>query len=250
MAKIGAHGRRRRSRRYDPDMKTIALITLVAACAAQPGDDYPIQPGGGNPVASGGPGGMATVAGRACIVTDPRALGACSSSSAAGLTVTLGGAAATTAADGSFTLPAASDASAMVGVTGAGIMPTQMVASAAMSIPVLRADLFSQMMAANGITLEAGSGSILGSVLRGTAPATGIAVTSTPSPAFGPLFDGTTPTAWTLDATGARGVVWIPGVAVGPTQLTFRDLASSGETTVDGVQVVNGGITILDAVLP
>jgi hypothetical protein len=75
-------------------------------------------------------------------------------------------------------------------------------------------------------------------------------VTSTPSPAFGPLFDGSTPTSWALDGTGARGVWWIPGVAAGTARVTLRDLATSGETTVDGVQVVNGGITIMDAILP
>ena len=47
-----------------------------------------------------------------------------------------------------------------------------------------------------------------------------------------------------------RGVIWVPGVALGPTQLTFDDVATSGSTTVDGVRVIDGGITIMSAVLP
>jgi hypothetical protein len=227
-------------------MKTLALLMVVAGCAPAGGDDTPVQPTHGPvlPVAGN------SITGRVCVVTDPRNLGACSTTTAAGLAVTLAGAETTTGVDGTFSLPIPTAANAMLAVSGPGVMPTQMLTSSVNAIPVLKADLFSQMMAANGITLSSGSGSILGTVVRGGVPVSGITVTSTPSPAFGPLFDGSTPTAFQLNATGARGVVWVPGVTAGPVQLTFRDLASSGETTVDGVQVVDGGITIMDAVLP
>jgi hypothetical protein len=227
-------------------MKSLVLIMLVAGCSMSERDDYPVQPSAGPLPGSTGGG----VAGRLCVVADPRDLTTCVPMAAGGLAVTLAGAATTTAADGSFTIPALPPNGAMVGVSGPGVVPTQMALSPAMTIPVLKADLFSQMMAANGIALESGSGSILGTVTRAGAPVTGATVSSTPAAAFGPLFDGTTPTAWRLDVTGARGVIWLPGVAAGPTQLTFRDLASSGATTVDGVQVVDGGITITDVVLP
>jgi len=70
-------------------------------------------------------------------------------------------------------------------------------------------------------------------------------VTSLPSSPFGPFYDG--PHAFTRDRTGARGVFFVPGLAAGTTQLTFRDLATSGETIVNGVTVRSGGITILDS---
>lgn len=227
-------------------MKRLALLLVVTGCAADAGDDFPLLTGG--PVLPA-PGQSGVVAGRICVVTDPRNLTGCATSGADGLTVSLAGSTTTTNADGSFQLVAPATASE-VSVTGAGIVPTQISMASAASIPVLRADLFSQMLAANGITPASGSGSILGTVVRGGVPQPGVTVTVTPPPAFAPRFDGATPTAFTLDATGARGVIWIPGVALGPTQLTFRDLATSGETTVNGVQVVNGGITIMDAVLP
>lgn len=234
-------------------MKSLALIALLASCTSQAGDDdYPIQPGSNPAPTSTTDTGQVT--GQVCVVSDARDLGTCDPGAGAGLTVTAGAQTITTDANGGFSIPAASDGGlpSTVTVTGAGLVPTSIATSAdsIRGIPVLRAELFSQMLAANGVTLAPGSGSILGSVARGGSPATGVMVTSTPSPAFGPLFDGTTPTAWTLDGTGARGVVWIPGVAAGPTNLTFRDLATSGETSVDGVQVINGGITIMDAILP
>jgi hypothetical protein len=238
-------------------MKVLALMTLLAGCSTQ-ADDYPIQSGGGVTPPSISDTGM--VKGQACVVADPRDLTSCATTGASGLTVRLGDQIATTDASGSFELAAPAttgsgtgSSPAMLGVTGAGVVPTQLAlptTSGTTTIPLLKADLFAQMMAANGVTLSSGSGSILGTVARGGLPVTGATVSSTPSPAFGPLFDGSTPTSWTLDGTGARGVWWIPGVAAGPTQLTFRDLATSSETTVDGVQVINGGITIMDAILP
>jgi len=222
------------------------LILVAAGCAADAGDDFPLLTDDNSLPA---PGHSGVLTGRICVISDPRDLTGCAASGGGGLTVSLAGSTATTSADDSFQLVAPASASA-ISVNGAGIVPTQISMSSATSIPVLRADLFAQMMAANGITPSSGSGSILGTVVRGGVPAPGVTVSVTPTPAFPPMFDGATATAFTLNATGARGVVWIPGVALGPTQLTFRDLATSGETTVDGVQVVNGGITIMDAVLP
>jgi hypothetical protein len=227
-------------------MKTLALILVITGCAADAGDDFPLLTGEGSLPAAGQSG---VVSGRICVINDPRNLTACAASGADGLTVTLAGSAATTGSDGTFQLVAPATASP-VSVTGADIVPTQIAMSSVASIPVLRAELFARMMAANGITPSTGSGSILGTVVRGGVPAPGVSVSVTPQPAFAPLFDGASPTAFSLDATGARGVIWVPGVALGPTQLTFRDVATSGETTVGGVQVVDGGITILDTVLP
>lgn len=236
-------------------MKILASIALLAGCSTEAPDGYPVQPGPAVAPPVTNDSGM--VKGRVCVINDPRDLTGCATSDAGGMSVRLADQMVSTSPNGSFAIPAptagTSPTPAMLGITGPGMVPTQIavpVSGGAMSVPLLKADLFAQMMAANGIALSSGSGSILGRVTRGGMPVTGATASSTPSPAFGPLFDGSTPTSWTLDGTGARGVVWIPGVAAGPTQLTFRDLATSGETTVDGVQVINGGITIMDAILP
>jgi hypothetical protein len=232
-------------------MKALASILSalwIAGCAAQPADDYPIRPQGIPPIAGGTSNG---IGGRVCVIADPRDLTTCSADAAGGLNVTMNGTTTTTTADGSFSISPAAGGVSLLGVTGPGMVPTHEVFTPGNLVPVLRADVFSEMLAVNGATQRFGSGSILGTMSSAGLPASGVTVTSTPASAFGPFFAGSTPTTWTLDPSGGgSGVVWIPGLAVGPTQLTFRDLATSGETTVDGVQVMDGGITIVNAALP
>jgi len=231
-----------------------AILACIAGCTDDT-DHLPIVPtgGGGTLVAPGTqvtPGGLPVIVGRVCLLADPRILNGCAITGAGGFVVALGSSSGVTSADGTFRVPVPTSPAPIFTVTGAGIVPVSQPIAAVNTIPVMTQDLFGQVLAANGITLTQGSGSILASVVdRGGNPVIGATATSTPSPAFGPFFDGTTPTAWTLNGTGARGVVLFPGVVSGPASTTF-DLGSTGESTVDGIQVVDGGITIVDAVLP
>ena len=236
-------------------MRILALLVLVGC--TDTGPDYPIITQGGAP-----PGGQGTtptfIIGRVCVLTDPRNFASCITVGAGSLTVTVGNQVTTTAQDGSFTINVPTTGTGpgsaftpTITVTGVGIIPSSQTVSPNALVPVLREDLFSRILAANGITLTPGSGSIMAAVVRGGVPVGGVTATSTPSPAFGPFFDGTTPTAWTLDATGAQGIVFFPGFNVGgPVNLTFTDLATSTETTVGGVQVINGGLTFVEGNLP
>ena len=243
----------------------LAVAATSAACTNAGEDNLPVNPGGGpfGPVTgkvvvggggSGSGSGTALVRGRVCVIqNDAAALGDCATSGAGGLTVALGGATTTTADDGTFAMPAPQGTNLTFDVTGAGIVPSTRAFSPGNVIPAMNQQLFDQVLAANGIVLTPGSGSIFASVVdRGGQPLRGVTVTSTPSPAFGPYYDGTQPTPWTLDATGARGVIFLPGLdtTLGPTSLTFDHLGTSTETTVGGVQVVDGGITFVDTVLP
>ena len=239
-----------------------AIVACLTGCMSSE-DDLPIQPagggttniGGGGATAGGGVGGGSgsgsnSITGRACVLLDPRDLGGCASSGAGGLQVALGTSTATTAPDGTFSMQAPQGTGLSFQVSGPGVVPTSQPFAANNSIPVLTEDMFNQVLGANGIVLTPGSGSILASVVdRGGIPVAGATAMSTPSPAFGPFFDGTTPSAWTLNGTGERGVVLFPGVTAGPAALTFAN-GTGGESTVDGVQVIDGGVTIVDAVLP
>ncbi len=237
-------------------MRIPIAIALACACT-EAGNEPVITGGGGGPpqtgsaVFGGVPGGVLLVSGRVCVLADPRVFAVCTTTGAGGLVVQLGSSTAVTGATGSFSMPAPTGTNLSFTVSGPSIVTSSQPLTATNTIPVLTQDLFGQVLAANGITLTQGSGSILASIVdRGGNPVSGVTATSTPSPAFGPFFDGTTPTAFTLNATGARGVVLFPGINVGPASLTFSDLATSGETTIDGVQVVDGGITFVDTVLP
>ena len=230
-------------------MRSLAFVVL-AACTSS-GGDYPIIAQGGAPPSGAGTTPLVII-GRVCVLTDPRVLTSCIATGAQNLTVTIGNSVTTTALDGSFTINTpTSGATGTVTVTGVGVVPSSQVLAPNLLVPVVREELFSRILAANGIVLTPGSGSIVAGIERGCTPVQGATVTSTPSPAFGPFFDGTTPTAWTLDGTGAEGVAFLPGFSTGtPVNLTFNDVASSSETTVGGVGVIDGGITFVEGVLP
>jgi hypothetical protein len=229
----------------------IALALAVAGCTDDPGFDHPINvPTSGT--ATGGT-SSARVTGRVCVLADPQLLNACAIRGASGLTVVAAGATTatttTTGADGSFVLTA--PAPITVGtltVSGSTVVTSTQAIGGANVVPVMTQALFADMTLATGVTPLAGTGTILSTVVARGVPVTGAVATSTPSPAFGPFFDGTQPAPWTLNATGARGIVLFPGVVAGSASLTFR--SNDLETTVDGVQVVDGGLTFADAVLP
>ena len=230
-------------------MKRLAFFCVALAACATSGEDYPVTTQGGG---GGGGASPGTLIGRVCLVNDPRSLSTCSDTGAGGLTVAIGGTTATTTANGEFVMntPTAGNTS-MISVTGTGIVPSTQALTANAQIPVINQQLFDQMVAATGITTTAGTGSIMATVVRGREPVAGVTATATPSPAFGPFFDGTSPTAWTLNPTGTMGVVWFPGAAVNmPVNVTFTDPATQTETTVGGVQVIDGGVTFVEGVLP
>jgi len=241
------------------------LLLLLVGCTEQDGPKYDISTPSG-PGGNGSPSGSGTAArisGRVCVLADPQILDACSIKGAGGLTVAMGSATATTSADGSFTIEptpnegnggSGGTATAPFSVTGTGIVPSQraMAANGSTIIPVMSNDLYNQMVLATGITTEPDTGSVLASITTPTGfPKPGITATADPALAAGPYFDATGTSPWTLNATGARGVAYFPNIStLGPSSLTFTDPTTGGETTVDGIQVVNGGITYIDATLP
>src|SRR5689334_23274473 len=111
-------------------MKRLLLVVGLVACGNS-GDDFPVTPGGN------GPGGNhpgvdaaidtsasgANLAGRVCLVNDPR-VSTCATTGAGGLLVTLGLNTATTADDGSFQIQGTQATNAVWTVTGETIVQT------------------------------------------------------------------------------------------------------------------------------
>ena len=234
------------------------LLLLLVGCADQDGAQFDIStpsgPGAGTQ--TGGGGTSARISGRVCVLADPQILDACSIKGAGGLSVAMGAATATTSPDGSFTLePGATTNIAVtpISVTGTGVVASQTSVHGANIVPVMSNDMFNRMALATGITTESNAGAILATIdTNAGLAAQGVTATANPALAAGPFFDSTGGTSpWTLDATGARGVAFFPNVSTsGPTSLTFTDPVTAGETTIDGIQVVDGGITFVDATLP
>lgn len=233
-------------------MKRLALFaTLLAAGCTSDSSDYPVRPQDDFPVT---PGGQAVI-GRVCIASDLRDLGTCSSDSAGGLTVQLGTMETTTAADGSFSFPTPTETVTAFSVSGTGgsglqVVPTTSPFALNAFVPAIDADLYARMLSSNGIRLDSSQGSILASVTRDGLPASGISVTSQPASAFGPFYDASSPVVWGLGGTTTRGVVLVPGLTAGMVDLSFNNALGGLETNVAGVAVRNGGVTVLDTVLP
>jgi hypothetical protein len=247
-------------------MMRLAFVLAVGLAACVNEDtQFPIVTQGGNPGAGGGgTTTTTTIAGRVCLVNDPRFLTQCVTTGVDGLTVTLTTptttspvtTTTTTTANGSFviTTPTTTVATAPTTftITGPTIVPSTQTLVTGVNIPVLSQQLFDQIALANGINLNenTGTGTIIASVNRAGTPVSGVTVVATPNPAFGPFFDGTSPTGFTLNGTGAAGVSLLSGFHSGPVNLTFNDAGLGTETQVGGVQVVDGGITFVEGVLP
>ena len=229
-------------------MKSFAwpLVLVIAGCDAnETDDDFPVEPGGGDSVpVSGDP--VETFTGRICISNTISNLSQCRPNNLGGFTVALGRSAVITDANGGFELPVPALATSSFRVTGPGVVPTSTPFSQSLTVPVVDADVWARTLQSNQIFAVPNTGAILGNVVRAGNAAQNITVASTPAGQFGPFFD--TETGFGTNATGARGVFMVPGIATGTAGLTFTD-TSGLETTVAGVQVVNGGVTILDSVV-
>jgi hypothetical protein len=238
------------------------LAMLVAGCVNDD-TDFPVTTQGG-PAPNGSAAGTSTVTGHVCVVSDPRFLTQCVTTNVDGMTVTLttpttNGVATTTtttSADGTFVINApvatAATGPTVFTITGPNVVASSQPLTTTVNIPVITRNLFDQIAAANGIALTdtTGTGSIIATVTRGGIPVSGVQVAATPTSAFGPFFDGTSPTGFTLNGTGVQGVSLLSGFHSGPVNLTFTDPAFASETTVGGVQVINGGITFVEGNLP
>jgi len=241
-------------------MKTLAYVvfaTLGAGCMTDSGEEGPIITQGGPPT-MGTPVSQSSISGRLCRADDLGDLTVCSTTAdSGGMTVTLGDAAAVTAPDGSFRIdvPAGltNQLNPTFSVTGPGVVPTTFPISLPFTgdtVPIVDADLYARMMTSHGVMLAPGTGSILATVRDDAGPMAGVNVTTTPTSAFGPFFDGSTSTSWGLDGTGMRGAVWIPGLTAGTVDLSYSHIAGGLSTNVAGVSVRNGGVTIIDTTFP
>lgn len=237
----------------------LAAAAGLAGCATDTDPFPPAPPSGdqnpvpGGPVQVGGDDGMVT--GRVCLISDAWAMGNCAPAGAGGLTVTLGtgGPSAITADDGTFTLPTPTPSSSgfapMFSVTGDEIVQTNMVFGASTNVPVLATDTYDQMLASVEYQTGPSSGGILASVAVGTGALPNVSVTSTPGalPGAGPFYDTATAGVWGPSPTGAAGTIWMPGLTPGPTSLQFDNLTDNTEQLVDGIQVLDGGVTVVNA---
>ena len=236
-------------------MKLLVVLAL-AGCAAKT-DNLPIGGGGGGGGAGGGGGGGAIpdapndgggIAGRVCLVSDPRNLVGCATTGADGLTVTLGTSMATTAADGTFSIAAPLGSSLTWHVSGTNLATSVMPYTAIAQIPALTLTTYQDLLSNTGAVLSVGQGSVLARVVHAGAPLTAADATSNPAAAYPTAYDGASPSSWTSIGTGAFGTAFLAGINAGATTVS---VTPSGGTAIDDTaSVESGAITFLTFDVP
>jgi hypothetical protein len=244
----------------------LAFACVVASACATSSDHLPVQgDNGGEPPISAGAGGTGAaslvIAGRVCLLIDPRIVSACSPVGGGGLTITVGGLTTQTADNGSFSvsMPAPitvpTGPTATLTVTGTDIVPsTTLVATSAttaMLVPVMPAGLFQQVLDDENVVVPSNEGTVIATVEDATGlPVAGVAEFSAPPSAFGPFYATSNPMAFSTTATEQLGMSLFPGIPTGTADLTFDNAGFTAETTVNGVQVIANGVTFANATLP
>lgn len=231
-------------------MKAITVLLLVCAACSKDVEMYPVSPGGGGgggttfvdaavdaPVSDGGT--MTT--GRVCLINDARNPTACASTGAANLTVTLGTQAATTAADGAFTITRPAGTNLTWRVSGAGIVASAQPISIGMPIPALSQTVYETMLATNQVPSGDNTGAIIAKLTQNGVAYVGATATTTPPGNV--FYDGTSIEQWDVDSTGSFGVVWVPGLSAGTASMQI------GNASLTGIPVFANTITYVSAEL-
>ncbi|HSD88835.1 MAG TPA: hypothetical protein VLB44_15010 [Kofleriaceae bacterium] len=231
----------------------VAPLVLVMGCGRDV-EMYPVNPGGG-----GGPSGTGmadaaitidgsnTILGRVCLIADARTPTACASSGADALTVTLGSATATPAADGTFSIARPSGSGLVWRVSGTDIVGAAMEEASGTTIPAIGAALYADMTTTNSAINNNGTGAIIAQLTHGGAALVNATALPSPVPAGNVYYDGISAIVWSLDVTGSFGVVWVPGMTPGTAQLTIDGTAQG---TITGIPVFADTVTFVAAEIP
>lgn len=239
-------------------MNRILWLALALAACKSSTDNLPIGVGGGG-VGGGGGGHDAPVdtsaidggpvAGRVCLLTDPRDLVSCASTGAGGFAVTLGAASTTSADDGTFTI-IPSGSGLVWHVTGSNIQTSVMPYTAGSAqVPAMTQTMFLSVEGDTGAAIQVTEGSVFARVTSSGVALAGATASSNPQAMYNTYYDGTTVAAWKTTSTGAFGTAFIPGIAVGTASVAV--VPSGGATkTLTGIPIEDQALTFLAVSIP
>jgi hypothetical protein len=234
-------------------MKRLLLVVGLVACGNS-GDDFPITPGGNGPggthpgrdaAVDSGDGGGATITGRVCVVSDPRAL-TCAMTGAGNLLVTLGLNTALTADDGTFQIQSTAATDARWTVTGDTIVQTVEPFTADLVIPAVLADPFAEQRTANALGFTGGAGDVFVRVVQNSTPVAGATAIASDQ-MFPSLYDPASGGQWATDVTGVLGLAWLPGVPIDTQTVTVQPPAAAAPITISNVPIIEGALTFVTA---
>ena len=240
-------------------MWRLVVIVGLSACKQGMGDDFPVEPPGGTggPVgqldaATGGDGGGGdggnTIAGRVCLITDLRFLDNCAASGAGNITVTLGTKTAMTTANGNFTIATPSGTNLVWRATGANVVKSVMAYGPSLLVPTIDVQVYTDLMNANSIVLQASQGSIVARIVKNGLPVANATASASPGAQFPTKYDGPTPSAWTELKTSTAGTAWIAGAQTGTVVVTAVPM--TGANASESLRVEDQAITYATIDLP
>jgi len=239
-------------------MRALLLLFALAACEGN-GALYPIVGGGGggggmqggaDAALDGNGSGSGQLSGRVCLITDARQpTTGCATTGADGLTVTLDGATATTAVDGTFTIDPPTGTNIQWQVTGTDLITSIMGYSSVHTIPAMKDVDYLDLAGGNGVVGEAGNGDVFVHVAHANTSVELVAATSTPTATYATLYDGNAPTTWTQLGTGPLGMVWIAGLATGAATVTLTPQGGTA-TPVPAIPIGDQTLTWVSVELP
>ncbi len=185
--------------------------------------------------------------GRVCLANDPRKLNTCATTGAGGLTVRLGNATTTTAADGTFTIPGQTDP--VWHVSGDAIVSSHMIVGD-YEIPAITKATYAQMITDNlqGLKLNPGEGSLMVQLIKNGQGAPSAFGQTSPLSAWEAFYDSaSSPTTWQQASSGVDGTAWFAGLDVGTVSVT---MTLGDDVTKTGLPIVDGGITFTTVIFP
>lgn len=233
-------------------------LVLGAMAACVPASDNSGYPplgggvGGGGSGGSGGGGGSAdggtdggSGVGRVCLTSDLRKPEVCAATGAAGIAVKRGTVTVTTAADGTFSLPPASErGDYLASRTDLVTAVVPYVAGAQVIIPMVATATWNQLRLDNNMILIDGQGSLLVAAVRPNGLYKSQVVVSTePATTSGVFYDTTSVQLWGREATGSLGVALVTGLPAGVANVA--GIAVNGSRSLPQVPIVENALTFV-----
>lgn len=233
----------------------LVLAAMAACVPASDNGDYPPRGGGIGGGGGGGGGGSGSGSGsgdggtggfgRVCLTADLRKPEVCAATGAAGIAVKRGTVTSTTAADGTFSLPPASERGDwLASRTDLVTAVVPYVAGAQVIIPMVATAALNQLRQDNSMILIDGQGSLLVATVRPNGLYKAQVVVSTePAATSGVFYDTTNAQLWGREATGPLGVALITGLPAGVANVA--GIAPNGARSLPQVPIVENALTFV-----
>jgi hypothetical protein len=184
------------------------------------------------------------IAGKVCVLLDPRVLDDCDTMHADGLTVGLDGVTTSTGSDGTFSIAYPTSNDLVWTVSGTSIVTSMMTFGPSLVLTAMPTAIYTSMHGTVATEMP-GQGAVIGHVLKGTMAEAGATATASPAGAVATQYETAAHGSdWSGASTGSDGAFWIPQLGSGATSITVT-VNAGGSGAAEDVPVGNQTITFV-----